>query len=164
MRRQDLGTTENARTEDQVAHMQATVEKGVCPFCKIDRSRNKELKRWNWLPFWTGWFFWRIWVNPFAYPHQPYDMVITIKRHETSITHLHWWEMAELSFILKWALQHNKRPGGGLIMRFGEPKYNAGTLAHLHIQIHFPDGEHTCVAVFCKGPNWPQILELLKAE
>jgi diadenosine tetraphosphate (Ap4A) HIT family hydrolase len=155
MKRKDLGSIENARTPAQTAHMQATIGQGKCPFCDIDFSKNKPLGEWK---------HWWVWQNPFPYPFHIHHLVIPPKRHVTSLEELTGDEMLEWLKIVKWAEKHFNMPGGALVMRFGDPKHNAGTIAHLHWQIQVPDGKHSAIAVFSKGPALGEAIGLLVSE
>ncbi len=155
MKRDDLGTIANARTPEQIAHMKTTVGRGICPFCKIDLTKNKPLGEW---------LHWWVWENPFPYPHHERHIVIPTKRHVTSLGELTPDEMVEWLTIVQWAETHFNMPGGALVLRFGDPKHNAGTLAHFHWQIQVPDGKHSAFAVFSKGPAWQAAIDLLKTE
>ena len=150
-----LGTIENTRTPEQRSHMEETIGKGKCPFCDLDKKLNIPLRHT---------IHWNIWKNPFPYPNHKEHIVIAPGRHVTDINFLSNEEWIELLQLICWAINKYDLKGGGVVMRFGEPKYNAGTLNHLHVQIQAPDGEHTSIAVFGKGPALRPMIKLLIEE
>ncbi|MDO8510167.1 MAG: hypothetical protein Q7S15_00890 [bacterium] len=137
----DLGTIENSRTPDQYRHMLATIGKGICPFCSLVLCKGEVLREG---------LFWRIWHNPFPYEHHAYHFVVAHKEHKTDILDLTAGEWAELGEFNQWAIRKFKLPGGGLVMRFGDPAFNAGTIRHLHAHIQNPDLRGPAKATFAK--------------
>jgi hypothetical protein len=59
-------------------------------------------------------------------------------------------EWMQILDVWKWAQDFYKIPGGGFVGRFGEFKYNAGTIRHLHFQLQVPDGMGNVKATFFK--------------
>ena len=125
-----LGMVTNARTAEQRGHMTATLGKGECPFCKVDEKINKIIKEG---------VYWRMWHNPFPYPHHRQHIVIASIKHINQLSKIPpqiGWELIE---FLAWAEKEFGIPGGAFVMRFGSLEYNAGTLTHLHAHIQVPD-------------------------
>jgi diadenosine tetraphosphate (Ap4A) HIT family hydrolase len=135
-----LGTMEHVRSPAYRAHMQATIEKGICPLCELDSTKNVVIKQNR---------HWRIWKNPFAYPHHEHHLVIASRRHLTDFSQLTGEMGAQLISIAQWAVREFKISGGALVMRFGDPEKSASTLRHLHAHIQVPDGSGPAFAVFC---------------
>ncbi len=139
-----LGTMANVRTPAYREHMQNTIEKGICPFCELDHSKNVVIKQNR---------HWRVWVNPFPYDHHEHHLVIANARHITDITKITGDAWVQLGSIVRWCVSEFNIPGGGLVMRFGEPSKSASTLRHLHMHVQVPDGTGPAFAVFC-GKNF----------
>ena len=154
-----LGNTAFARTPEQIAHYQATIGKGVCPFCKPDPTINKIIR--------TG-TFWRVWPNPFAYTHNAHHIIFATIEHVTDIATLDpavfAAMMAELATLAQSVINEFGIEGGALVMRFGDMRLNAGTLHHLHAHIQVPDGTGPAFAVFNKldSAHAENQLELLR--
>ena len=135
-----LGSMENVITPAYRAHMEKTIVQGICPLCSPDPSVNVVLRR-------TG--HWQVWKNPFAYEHHDHHFIIASIHHIDDITKLTHEMWASLGVLIDWVVREYKLPGGGLVMRFGEPEKSASTLRHLHMHIQVPDGTGPAFAVFC---------------
>ena len=136
-----LGSIENSRSPAQVAHMENTVGKGVCPFCEINPTINEiicESTHWN------------VWHNPFPYKRRQRHLVLAAKKHIVDVRGMIPWMWIELGELLTWAQSEFNIPGGALVMRFGDLAHNGGTLRHLHAHIDVPDGTGPAFAVFHK--------------
>lgn len=124
---------ENARYEDQAAVMKASEDAGVCPFC-LDH-----LKQYHTQPIeWEG-KHWVITKNGWPYVNTKVHLLAILKEHQEHVTELSDEAAAELFTALKWAVQEYQIPGGGLVVRFGDTNYSAGSVAHLHAHIIQPD-------------------------
>ena len=153
----ELGSPEYARTLEQSANMRETVEKGICPFCKLDSKLNKLIREG---------VHWNMWHNPFPYPRHRNHIVIASKRHLTALDELVGEIWNELIALIRWAEKEYNLPGGAIVMRFGDPKYNAGTLRHFHVHIQVPDGSGPAMVVLAKISSFDsgsQNMEVLKA-
>lgn len=158
-----LGTIANARSEEQRTHMQQTVERGICPFCDLNTTLNKVIIQTP---------HWRAWPNPFPYSRHAHHFVLAPREHITSISALLKIPEAiqERDWICDELIRQFNLEGGAVVMRFGNPKRNAGTLTHLHVHVQAPDGTGPAFSVFSKI-NWKapwtqifnQIRELLRA-
>lgn len=135
-----LGTIENVRTPAYRAHMQATIEQGICPFCRLDHAKNVVIKQNR---------HWRVWKNPFPYEHHEHHLVVASVRHIDDVSKLTGDMWVQLGAIIRWAVREFKIEGGGIVMRFGEPAKSASTLRHLHAHIQVPDETGPAFAVFC---------------
>jgi diadenosine tetraphosphate (Ap4A) HIT family hydrolase len=140
-----LVALENARTEKQHNHMARAAACNRCVFCEIDWKVNRELKRGK---------YWRVMPNAFPYPEHKHHIILTPIRHVTDPTQLTRAEMIEWWELNLWVIKKFKLPGGGIVMRFGDFKFNAGTIAHLHSHVQVPNGKRYSIAVFCKDPDF----------
>ncbi len=150
----NLGTIDNSRTVAQRRHMAKTVGRGVCPFCELDEKLNKVVRRGQ---------FWRVWENPFPYPGHRHHIILAHKSH-IGLLDCKTDDWTELFVLIRWAILKYKIKGGGVVIRFGSPRLNAGTLTHLHVHIQGPKLGKTAIAVFQKGPGWKKISRALAKE
>lgn len=139
MKKTYLGTIKNSRTVRQRRHMEETVGQGICPFCDLNRVLNEVLRENQ---------YWRIWKNPFKYKGHRDHLVIATRAHWENVEDLPqevvlaWWDMNI------WAIREFSLPGGGFVMRFGDPLYNASTLRHIHSHVQVPSRRGMAIAVF----------------
>jgi diadenosine tetraphosphate (Ap4A) HIT family hydrolase len=140
---EDLGTTMRARTADQFKAMQETVGRGICPFCPPYDWKNP--------PIYDG-DHWILKRNDFPYKHTLHHLVVILKEHgnENDLAPVSPEAWAEFGQIIQWAIREFKMPGGGIVIRFGHPDYNASTIRHLHAHIQVPDLTGNVKATFCK--------------
>lgn len=150
-----LGAIGNVRTAEQLAHMQATVGQGICPFCHPQRYKNAKVLREG--------GYWRVVHNDFPYKHHREHILIVPIDHVTDISQVDAVIWTELLTLFQWAVEEFQIPGGGLVMRFGDLTYNAGTIAHLHVHIQVPDLTGPAKATFAKDPS-PEAVALRAAK
>ncbi len=139
-----LGTLGNCRTLEQYREMKRFLEEGKCPFCEPCSMANKPLRVGK---------HWVIKHNDFPYPAHAHHLVLFTREHITDIALLSpsaWAEWGEFNI---WAIREYRLPGGGLVMRFGDPAYNAGTIIHPHSHIQVPDLTDDARATFAKSPE-----------
>jgi diadenosine tetraphosphate (Ap4A) HIT family hydrolase len=137
-----LGTMENVHSLAYRAHMEGTIAKGKCPLCDpLDPEINKVIRE-------TAHF--RLWANPFAYAHHEHHLIIAPVAHVTDIAEITPEMWGEIGALVRWAVREFDIKGGGLVMRFGDSKFTASTLHHLHMHIQVPDLTGPAFAVFCK--------------
>lgn len=147
----ELYQVEKRASGEQAAHMARAQKEGTCVFCQIDFSKNKPLDR-NGNVDLTGsaWKYWWIWWNPFPQNHQRH-LVFVLKRHVSSNNpeKIYFKEWFELMRAFLWAIMLFKFMGGGFDFRFGDTRYNAGTIpGHFHAQIQAPWGTGQVLALF----------------
>lgn len=140
-RADELGTMANVVTPAYRAHMENTIEKGVCPLCKPDPKINVVIREGA---------YWMAWHNPFGYKHHRHHVILATKVHCTEIDELTPRMWMELGNFISSITDELDVPGGAIVMRFGDPNFTASTLRHLHMHIQVPDGSGPAFAVFCK--------------
>ncbi|EKE18735.1 MAG: hypothetical protein ACD_9C00254G0018 [uncultured bacterium] len=146
----------NARSAEQAEEMRKAAEKETCIFCQINFEKNKPLnKKGEFDPEGKGWPLLWVWENPFPQEHQFHHIVIIPRRHIRNeefflLTEEEWIQILD---AWKWACQFYNILGGGFLVRFGERKYNAGTVGHLHFQIQAPDGTGNVKATLFKDKS-----------
>lgn len=124
---------DNARYEDQAAVMAQSEAAGLCPFCM------ENLGKFHQSPIeWEG-VHWVITKNGWPYTNTKVHLLAILKEHQENIDQLSDAAAAELFTALKWAVAEYQIPGGGLVVRFGDSNYSAGSVLHLHAHIIQPD-------------------------
>lgn len=127
---QQIAEVGNARTPEQIKHMQATIAAGTCAFCDIDRAMNPyDIKLTN---------YWRAMENAWPYPGHMYHLVIPCVEHWTTLSQVPDEAWVDAIQLINALVEKYKIPGGAIILRFGDFKYHAGTLRHLHFQLQVP--------------------------
>ena len=122
----------NAREKAQIEVMQKITSAGECPFCEenLRKYHKKKIKSST---------YWLVTRNQWPYKKTKLQILFIVKRHVTSIAELKAEEWYELGLLVKREVKKYKVPGGAFAMRFGQTKYSAATVQHLHAQIIVPD-------------------------
>ena len=124
---------DNARYEDQALVMAESEAAGVCPFCP------ESLGKYHHSPIeWEG-SHWVVTKNGWPYVNTRVHLLAILKEHQESVDQLSDAAAAELFTALKWEIKEYQIPGGGLVVRFGDTNYSAGSVNHLHAHIIQPD-------------------------
>jgi diadenosine tetraphosphate (Ap4A) HIT family hydrolase len=123
----------------------AQLLKGACPFCKLDREKNQVI---------FGSSMWIAFKVPVKYraKHLQEHILIIPVRHMTHIRELNAEEWATFFSTINHVDSLVDLPGGGLIMRFGDPALNAGSVRHLHWNVIVPDGTGEYRTPLAKDP------------
>lgn len=134
--REDIGSLLNTGTYQYYKLLRGYKITGICPFCQVDPKVNKIL--------WEN-EHWMIWDNPVGKndPALGRHLVIPIKgEHHTYLRVLKDPGVGDAFFeICCWAQENLGVPDGAIIMRFGNPRKNAGSIRHIHGNIKVPTGE-----------------------
>lgn len=140
---EELGTSARARTKEQFDAMQATVGKGICPFCPPYNWKYPAIKEGK---------YWILKPNDFPYKHTSHHLVLLLKEHgnENDVAPVNAEAWAEFGEMVQWAIKEYNLPGGGIVIRFGHPDYNASTIRHLHAHIQVGDLTGNVKATFVK--------------
>lgn len=145
---------ENARSHAQAQELVRAAKEGSCVFCKLNFEKNKPLnKRGEFDPEGKDWPLLWVWVNPFPQEHHLLHLMIVPRRHfvaefDSDFTPEEWSQVLD---AWNWAVRYFLIPGGGFVCRFGNSKYNAGTIGHAHCQLQVPDLTGNVKATFCKS-------------
>lgn len=131
---EEVGTLMYARGFKQYCEMIKRIQAGECFFCQLDTELNIvifENERW------WGWY------NPVKIERAnlAYHAVIAHRQHLTQLSDLTPEDGYHLFDIVQKFAQKDNLPGGGMLMRFGDPRLNAGTIRHLHLNIMVPNGK-----------------------
>jgi len=112
--------------------MRKSLEDGApCAFCKLDPEINPTLFEND---------HWVITENAFPNKRACAVMLLIISKD-------HWRGLHEISKeawasfyeMISWAEENRNLPGGMLFLRFGDMKFNTGTIRHLHWNLWVPD-------------------------
>ena len=111
-------------------------ETGNCPFCNPDPKVNTILYDHH------GWIAWEVPQNFTTRKSTlALQLVFFPKRHVRGLTELKNTEALGYFEVIGWAQERFKIPGGGIINRFGDMRYNVGTIMHMHATIMVPNRE-----------------------
>jgi len=119
----------------QYLNMLERYQSGICVFCDPLGPKNRVIREI------AGW---RMWENPFPSPGSAIHLVLASVRHISTETLPSAKDFVAIGELFEWTkLQYGKEQliGGGVLMRFGSPEYNAGTVLHLHANIIIPNLE-----------------------
>ena len=106
-----------------------------CPFCHIDHSKN--LVRYDQ----HGWVAWEV-------PARFTTRQLTLAHQIVFFPHRHLRDLADgltpeeehgYFETLRWARQEFKYLGGAVVNRFGDMRFNVGTIMHVHATIMVPN-------------------------
>jgi hypothetical protein len=123
-------------------------EEGACPFCQIDRDLNHVLyERQKWVA----------WEVPQNFTTRKSTLALQLvffpQRHVRAPWELDMTERAGYFAVLQWAYENYALPGGGIVNRFGDMRYNVGTIMHMHATIMVPNREGEVVVPLQKSPE-----------
>ncbi len=125
-------TLTRARKPKQYADMIKDCLAGKCMFCDPLGEKNVVL---------TVIDGWRVWENPFPEPNTSLHLVLAPVRHISTEELPGVEDYTARGKLFAWARERygDRLKGGGELMRFGSPEFNAGTILHLHSHIMVPD-------------------------
>lgn len=124
---------DNARLSEQRDEMAEILKSGNCPFCV------EHLNTYHNLPFLKKGTYWWLTPNKWPYDYTKVHLLAISTKHLTDLSQLEPAAGAELIELCQWAQKHFSIKGGGLVLRFGDTKYSAGSVQHLHAQLVSPD-------------------------
>ncbi|MCD8506714.1 hypothetical protein LRY65_05485 [Candidatus Woesebacteria bacterium] len=124
---------DNARKEDQIQVMQEIAGNAHCPFCA------ENLEKYHKQPILRKTEHWLLTTNQWPYDHTQHHLLIIYKDHATNLNELATEAGTELFELVQWVEKTYNVPGGGWAMRFGDTRYSAGTINHIHVQFIVPD-------------------------
>lgn len=126
----------NVHSEEQLVHYMRLEEQGVCPFCPEHLAENHKKPILYETPCW------KLTTNQYGYENAKEHFLVIAKEHAEDILDLPETAFAELGEIVRHMEIHYRLKGGGLLFRFGDPRYSGATIKHLHLQITEPDVEN----------------------
>lgn len=126
----DLG---NARHDEQRQVMRQIIDADHCPFCA------ENLTKYHQQPIIKETKYWLLTYNQWPHANTKLNLLLIYKPHAEKLCQLDAAAGGELIELVAWAEKHFQIPGGGWAMRFGDTRYSAGTVRHLHAQLLVPD-------------------------
>lgn len=132
----------NSRTLEQYLQMRQLILAGKCAFCNPTGWKHKslvEIDGWHAKP------------NDFPYRYSEHHLILLPRDHLRAVD-MQPQDFAIVGKLFQWARKEFQIPGGGLVMRFGNPDFNAGTIEHAHAHLQVPDGSGEVKATFAKDP------------
>jgi len=120
----------------QYHKMRSGFESGRCEFCNLDRNVNHVLYENE---------HWVLWKNPFPRKTLKKQYVIASREHIRYLEQITPEGWRSFYFVIQWLEagvegQYECLQGGNLHVRFGDMRYNAGTVPHLHWNYWVPNG------------------------
>jgi len=94
-----------------------------------------------------------MWLNPFPQKHHAFHIVAAYRLHTNDLAALNDDDWRRLGKAFSWVQEKYKFPGGALAIRFGNPRFNAGSIRHLHFNIQVPDGSGRVQITLAKEPE-----------
>jgi ATP adenylyltransferase len=128
---------ENARTEEQISVMKKAEREGICPFCReyIERFHPKPIIREE--------RYWLVTENMSPYKGTKFHFLfIYTPGHVESVSEISAEAFTELYYLLTRIRNDYWIKGGTFILRFGDNKYNGGSVSHLHAQLIVGDADN----------------------
>ena len=120
---------EAGRTPEQIAKMKQLQESGICAFCPEHLGEQHD----NPIEFQTE--HWVVTKNDYPYDHTQLHLLLIPKLHVTTLNELGADARAEFLDVVVKIEQRWKLPSYALAMRIGDPRYNGGSVEHLHAHI-----------------------------
>ncbi len=120
----------------QYHKMRSGFEKGHCVFCDPHREWHKIL---------YGDEYWVVWKNPFQRTDLQHEFVIASTlhiRYLEEIAPMAWKRLYSMIETINKKIdsENGSREGGMLFIRFGDMRYNSGSVPHLHGNYWVPNG------------------------
>ncbi len=135
----------NCRGFEQYESMRTDYDAGKCPFCDPLDKKNVVIAQS------VG--GWRIWKNPFPIKHSVLHLMMAPIKHIMPEQGLNQSDFTQIGALMLGACREFDIIGGGFVMRFGTPKFNAGSVLHLHANIIVPDQTGDIQVTLAKNPK-----------
>ena len=128
----------NARSEEYKQKLEKIAELGIDPFSR----ENITDPRFDPKTILHETQYWFVFENQYSYPDTKRQFVFVSQQYAESFSELPIGALANLYALAQQVCDEHKIPGGGLIMRFGDPAKSGATVLHLHAQLLVPkDGK-----------------------
>ncbi len=148
---ESLSTLLNVRDFPQYCDAVRDLLVGKCTFCGVLDPKNVVIFENK---------TWRAWANPFPHPNHDFHFVAAPKEHRTHVKDLTKEEYEDMTEVMNFLVVNYQIDGGAFVMRFGNPKRNAGSIRHLHFNLQVPDGTARYSVTLAKDPE--EIVEKMK--
>lgn len=102
-----------------------------CPFCPQNFHYHKKpvLKRYH---------AWLATENSWPYKGARKHFLLIAEKHLESFDDLGLKDFEAVMKLTRWLVKKFKLPGGGLALRFGDPRFTGASVRHLHFQLIQP--------------------------
>jgi len=121
---------DNARTEEQKALMARIEADGVCPFCA------EHFTKYHPKPILRETDFWFVTENISPYVGTSYHFLFVYKpSHINRPCDIPPAAAQDLFSLFSWITETYGMEGGGFFMRFGDTKWNASSVEHIHAHV-----------------------------
>lgn len=122
---------EFAKSDDYRRVLSAIEETRRCPFCPAHFRYHRKpiLKRAG------GWFATE---NSWPYAGARVHCLLISEKHRERFEELSLKDFAAIRSLTRWLIRRYRIAGGGLALRFGDPRFTGATVRHLHCQLIQP--------------------------
>lgn len=119
---------DNARFKEQAEVMQRYIDDGVCPFCPGTQAETLKpvLIDGNW---------WTVRENRWPYQNTKFHFLLILKEHHESLSSVPPSAGAELFDMIGILEQRYEIESGAVAVRFGDIRFNGGTVSHIHAHL-----------------------------
>ena len=124
---------ENARYNEQRKVMKSIEEEGFCPFCP------EHIHKSQLMPIIKEGQYWHLRENRWPYKNTRVHFLLIHKKHVEKLSEISPEAAKEFFEMTKWAEKEFQIEGGSIGFRFGDFKFNGGTVYHLHAHIIVAD-------------------------
>ena len=124
---------ERGRTEEHKAVLEKIQQTGECPFCKAN------LLKYHTKPIVFENVYWVITTNFSPYTNTRFHFLFISQTHAEKIGDLSNEAGAALWAAVTKIEQDYHIDSGSIFIRFGDPRFNGGSVRHLHVHVIVPD-------------------------
>lgn len=132
MTKKSFVVRQNARSKRQLKIFDQIIREGICPFCPLHRHRffPKVLRQGR---------HWDLVTNNWPYKGSSLHLMLIYRRHATRLGDLKTDSGREVWTILQRIEKSYRLKSGSIGLRFGDPRFNGGTVDHLHLHLVVAD-------------------------
>ena len=116
----------NARHDEQRKIMQNIQEQAFCPFCPEYYERS------GLMPIIKQGKYWHVRQNRWPYENTRVHLIVIHNAHAEKISDISPEAAKELFELAQWFEKEYEVMGGGIGIRFGDPRLNGATVNHIH--------------------------------
>lgn len=124
-------SVKNAREGEYKEIIKQIATTGKCPFCKENFKYHKK-------PIYQRKNSWFLTNNSWPYANAKNHLMILGDKHKENFEELTAKDFESVAYLTNWAIKKWNIRGGGLAMRFGDPKYTGASVSHIHFHIISP--------------------------
>ncbi len=132
LKRKSFVVLRNARSDEQREALERIQARGECPFCK------ENLLKEHSKPILKEGKFWIVTENQWRYENAKRSFLLISLDHAERMSELNPLAGAEMIEMVGWLEKEYNIESGGVGIRFGDAKFNGGTVSHLHVHVLVP--------------------------